>query len=283
MMFRADAEPLSIAAHELVIVRTSVPTIIASDPDTSPIDSWALIASTRTRTMQVGDGDEASVSIHGGRFVFDTESEALLTGSLPALMHVVPGEVSSDRVRMLLALNQSESAAPGPGSEFVVGRLVELLLVELLRSKEGIAQTPRTGLLAGLSDPGLSPGLCTLHSNISKRWTTAKLARVCGKSRSGFSKHFTDVVGLPPMTYLQQWRIAIAKDELRRGTLSVAEIATKVGFRSVSAFGTAFRRALGQSPSRFAASCSPEYTAATAPGRQKPAQRDTRPSVSNMA
>jgi AraC-like DNA-binding protein len=53
---------------------------------------------------------------------------------------------------------------------------------------------------------------------------------------------------------LLRWRLALAKDELRRGRLSLSEIALAVGFQSASAFNTAFSRATGLSPRRYALS-----------------------------
>ncbi len=59
------------------------------------------------------------------------------------------------------------------------------------------------------------------------------------------------IVGVGPIEYLQQWRIALAKDELRRGTSSVGEIALAIRFLSGSAFSTAFTRTVGCSPRHF--------------------------------
>ena len=56
---------------------------------------------------------------------------------------------------------------------------------------------------------------------------------------------------ISPIEYLQQWRIALAKDALRRGDTTVGAIALNTGFQSASAFSTAFKRAVGCSPSRY--------------------------------
>jgi hypothetical protein len=75
------------------------------------------------------------VTIDGGRFVFDTANEGLLRGMLPSLVHVASGDTSSWRVRFLLKMNERESLQPGPGSEFGIARLRELILVEILRNR----------------------------------------------------------------------------------------------------------------------------------------------------
>jgi AraC-like DNA-binding protein len=61
-------------------------------------------------------------------------------------------------------------------------------------------------------------------------------------------------VGMPPMEYLLEWRIAIAKDVLLREHTPLAEVAEMIGYQSASAFSVAFSRHAGCSPSGFARS-----------------------------
>jgi AraC-like DNA-binding protein len=67
-----------------------------------------------------------------------------------------------------------------------------------------------------------------------------------------FAERFARTVGMPPMQYLVEWRMAIAKDLLRRDRPPLAEVAGRVGYQSASAFSTAFSRMAGCSPSEFA-------------------------------
>jgi len=83
-------------------------------------------------------------------------------------------------------------------------------------------------------------------------WTVALLARTTALSRSAFFERFTRTVGLPPMEYLLAWRMAVAKDLLRREDLALAEVAERVGYGSASTFSTAFSRHVGRSPGRYA-------------------------------
>ena len=53
------------------------------------------------------------------------------------------------------------------------------------------------------------------------------------------------------MEYLMAWRMAVAKDLLRREDTSVGEVAERVGYGSGSTFSTAFSRHVGQSPRRY--------------------------------
>ncbi len=253
-LMRPRVAPVHLQPDDFVLVRTSTPFTLTSDPSLEPEDSERLIAARKDTRLKLGQGTRSTVVLRGGRFVFDTANEELLTGLLPSLVHVKAGDTSSLRVRALLKMNETESLQPGPASEFIVVRLMELILVEILRSEELRLNQKAKGLLAGLRDPITARSLSAMHRDIAEGWTVSGLARLCGVSRSTFAARFRTLMGMGPIEYLSQWRIAVAKDELRRGKRSIGEIAFTIGFQSSSAFSTAFTRAVGCSPKRFAAS-----------------------------
>ena len=156
-------------------------------------------------------------------------------------------------------MNASEAAGAEPGRAFVIARLMELLFVDILRGQGRHVGTKHVGLLAGLADPITAKALHVLHGDLRHDWTVADLARRSGMSRSRFAVRFHERLGVSPIRYLLDWRMALAKDELRKGVHSISEIAFLVGFRSVSAFSTAFRRTVGYSPRRYAESLSDQY------------------------
>ncbi len=250
-LVRPDHEPLRLRADDFVLIRTSTPFDIVSEVGVEPSDSEAIIKGPGS-AVTLGEGTSPTTILRGGRFVFDTANEQLLTGLLPTVVHIAAAAEGAERLRTLLRMNERESVAPGPGSDFVITRLMELVLVEILRGGASAPDATQPGLVAGLADPVLARALIALHHDVSLSWTTAKLARFCGLSRSSLASRFAKLVGLGPIEYLQRWRMAIAKDELRRGERNVGEIALSVGFRSASAFSTAFTRAVGCSPRRFA-------------------------------
>ena len=79
----------------------------------------------------------------GGSFLFDSADPGLLVSLLPRVVHVR----DSIRLSQLVQMMGEESAAQEPGSEFVMSRLVELLLVEGMRSASTGSAPP--GLLWG--------------------------------------------------------------------------------------------------------------------------------------
>jgi AraC-like DNA-binding protein len=145
-------------------------------------------------------------------------------------------------------MNEIEARQPGPASEFVIVRLVELVLVEILRT----GPLRAGGEATGLADRVAAKALAAMHRDVARDWTVDALARLCGVSRSTFAARFRAVVGMAPIDYLLQWRMALAKDALSLGAKSVGAIALSIGFQSSSAFTTAFTRAVGCSPTRFA-------------------------------
>ena len=252
LLTRPDIEPVTLQAGDFALVRTSTPFTLTSDPSHEPEDSETIVATTGKTAMRLGDNTGPCTVLRGGRFVFDTANEEMLTALLPPLVHVSAGDNSSERLHTLLSLNESESSKPGPGSGFVIARLMDLILVEILRSEVLQLRPAQSGLFAGLADPVLAVALSAMHEHTAKAWTVGELARRCGTSRSAFATRFRTTVGVGPIEYLQRWRLAVAKDELRRTNRSVSEIALAIGFQSGSAFSTAFTRAVGCSPSRYA-------------------------------
>ncbi len=188
----------------------------------------------------------ADVRMLGGYFEFDSPDQALLASLLPAVLHVT----AVPRLTTLVQLVADESKRKLAGRELVLTRLVEVLLIEALRSSAG-ESTP-SGLLRGLSDARLAPAIRRMHSHLGRSWTVAQLAKTAGLSRSAFFEHFTRTVGMPPMEYLLAWRMAVARDLLRRQGLPIVEVAERIGYSSASTFSTAFSRHVGEPPRRYA-------------------------------
>jgi AraC-like DNA-binding protein len=188
----------------------------------------------------------ADVRLLGGYFVFGSPDAALLVSLLPALVHLRGAE----RLSVLVRLVGEEASQHRSGRDLVLARLVEVLLIEALRSTRAYGAPP--GLLRGLADARIAVAIRQMHGDPERSWTVPQLAKEAGLSRSAFFDRFTRAVGVPPMEYLLAWRMALAKDLLRRRELGLAEVASRVGYGSASTFSTAFSRYVGQPPGRYA-------------------------------
>lgn len=197
--------------------------------------------------LRHGDPDAPpEVRLLGGYFVFASPDAALIVSLLPQLVHLR----GQQRLATLVQLVAEESSGQRAGRDLVLDRLAEVLLIEALRASAGAAAAP--GLLRGLADARLAAALRQMHDQPGRAWTMAQLAREAALSRSGFFDRFSRAVGMPPMEYLQAWRMALAKGLLRRGGVTLSDVAERVGYGSASTFSTAFSRHVGQPPGRYA-------------------------------
>ena len=240
-------EVLTLAAGDFVLLPTTPGFILSGFEPATPMLITPDLAPSPDTELRHGDPDgPVSVRLLGGYFTFDVDEAGLLVSLLPAQIQIrdVP------RLSTLVQLLIDESGAQRPGRELVLGRLVEILLVEALRLTPA-ADAP-AGLLRGLGDIRLADAIRSIHAEPARAWTMARLAREAGLSRSAFFERFARNVGVPPMEYLLGWRMALAKDLLRRRDIDLAEIAERVGYGSASTFSTAFSRHVGQPPGRYA-------------------------------
>jgi AraC-like DNA-binding protein len=181
-----------------------------------------------------------------GHLAFDSPDTALLVSLLPGLVQV-RGE---PRLSTLVQLVGDECRAQRPARDVVLEHLLQVMLIEALRSFSGSVAVP--GLLRGLGDPRLAAALRGMHERPAHPWTVGELAREAALSRSVFYERFTRALGSAPMEYLLAWRMARAKRRLREGRGSIADVAAESGYSSASTFTVAFTRHVGASPAKFA-------------------------------
>jgi len=247
---RRAARPLE--AGDYVLLTAPPSWSLAGGKPVTPVDAERVRAGSARRARVVRPGDGPVTRLFGGHFVLDRSNAGLLDNLMPAVVEIRSSAPTATRLRGVLELVDNEAMADRPGRTVILERLLEVMLVEAIRDGASQASEGRTGLLAGLADPQLATALGAFHGEIRRGWTVAQLAAVAGMSRSVFAERFTRVVGLPPIDYVVHWRMAFAKDALRFGRRRLTDVAGDCGYRSVSAFSTAFRRTVGCSPARYA-------------------------------
>ena len=240
-------EPLTLVAGDFVLMPATPGFTLSGlapaapvflDPNLQPQPEGEIRHGTRK-----GPPD---MRILGGYFAFDSPDAALMVSLLSALLHVR----GIARLSLLVQLVREESLAHRPGRELVLGRLIEVLLIEALRGATSEGAPP--GLLRALADTRLAAAMRHMHGEPARAWTVVELAKTAALSRSAFFERFSRAVGVPPMEYLLAWRMAMAKDLLRRSDCALAEVAERVGYSSASTFSTAFSRHVGQAPGHYA-------------------------------
>jgi AraC-like DNA-binding protein len=141
----------------------------------------------------------------------------------------------------------NEAKAARPGNAAMLGRLTELMFMEMLREYMQQLRADQGGWLAGVKDPQVGKALRLLHADPARDWTVEELAREAAVSRSVLAARFADLVGEAPMHYLFNWRMQLAKQMLR-DSRTIQDVALRVGYESEAAFNRAFKRATGAPP-----------------------------------
>jgi AraC-like DNA-binding protein len=249
-------EPVPMRPGDVAVIRGPEPYTVADGPATPwqtiihPGQACTTVDGVPRAQLGVrswGDAVGGGTELITGTYQLASEVSRRLLGALPPML--VQPAAATDRT--LVALLAAEMAGSGPGQELVLDRLLDLLLVSVLRAwlagpSAGVPAWHRAG-----QDPIVGPALRLLHSTPEEPWTVAGLAAKAGVSRSLLARRFTDLVGEPPMAYLTGWRLTLAADLLHAPDATLSSVARQVGYSSAFALSTAFKRERGLSPREY--------------------------------
>lgn len=249
-------EPARLAAGDVAITRGPDPYTVADDPERAPQavihpgqrcttpdgDELTLMRDMGVRTW--GNSPDGATLMLTGTYQMRSETSRRLLDALPSLL-VLPGEAWDSPLVAYLA---EEIARDEPGQEAVLDRLLDLLLIAVLRTWFARAEAEAPGWYRAHGDPVVGPALRLLHNRPAHPWTVAGLAAATGVSRAALARRFQALVGEPPMTFLTSWRLTLAADLLREPGATVGSVAPQVGYGSAFALSTAFKRVRGVSP-----------------------------------
>lgn len=202
-------------------------------------------------TVDYGGGGEPLRMVCG----FVESTELLFAPVFRTLPPLLVESTNNDSVGGPLAATVREIlrlvAAATPGSQAILGRLMELLFVETLRRHVSRLPAGENGWFGALNDPVVGRALHLIHAEPGRPWTVELLAQEVGASRTVLGERFRALLGRPPIDYITAWRIQLAAERLRLGGESIAQIAIAAGYESESSFSRAFRRLTGISPGRW--------------------------------
>lgn len=241
--------PTPVLGGDVLLLRAS-PHHLASAPGIRTVPLGDLLGDpAASRSVQVGGpADGPAAEFCCGAYVFDGDLSRPLIDALPDLIRLRPPAGSP--LRLTIDLLAAEMTIDGPGRQTLLDRLLDVALVQALRLWfRDAVQVP--GWLRAMDDPALAAALRVIHGEPDRAWTVADLATVAALSRSNFARRFTDVLGVPPLQYLTEWRIALAKERLRDTRDGLATIARAVGYGSEFSFASAFKRHVGTAPGRW--------------------------------
>jgi AraC-like DNA-binding protein len=251
-----DGERVRMGPGDVAIMRGPDPYVFADDPAT-PIQAVVdpgqvcrtpdgvevpIMEVQGVRSWgNVADGETVVVT---GSYALDGEVSLRLLRALPRLLVLAADEWSCPLVPLL----SDEIVKDEPGQEAVLDRLLDLLLIAVLRAWFARPEAQAPAWYRANGDPIVGPALRLLHHEPAKPWTVASLADAVGVSRATLARRFAELVGEPPMAFLTDWRIALAADLLREPGATIASVAEQVGYSSAFALSAAFKRVRGISP-----------------------------------
>jgi AraC-like DNA-binding protein len=248
MRYMVDESPLIVEAGDFLLI-PAMSKFSVSSFEVPADHEWQ----TEPALLENGEHRNGLLSVDAdvrtlvGFCHLTSPDSALLLTLLPKLVHI-RGDL---RLSALVQLVIDESRSQRPAREVVLERLLEVLLIEALRSSNNAGASP--GLLRGLADIRLANAIRCIHESPEQPWTVALLAKASALSRSTFFERFSTALGVTPMDYLLSWRMALARNFLERKK-SIAEVAALVGYSSSSTFTVAFTRHTGMPPGQYSKS-----------------------------
>ncbi|MBT4042736.1 MAG: AraC family transcriptional regulator [Rhodospirillaceae bacterium] len=223
---------------------------LADSPATSTRPGIEVLSAIQSGQKPFPDG-ETTARLLCGHFEFDRTMKHPFVGDLPRLIHIKStSNGQPDWLKAITPMLVGNMGAEQPGTNTIVERLAEVLLIQVLRSYF-LDQSGEHGFLAALGDRHINDALKFIHVGAERDITLAEVAKAVGLSRSSLATRFKELVGDTPMNYLTSWRMLKAREILQSGSVPLLEVAERVGYTSESAFSRAFKRQHGQSPGAF--------------------------------
>ncbi len=249
-------EPVRIGPGDLVVLRGPDSYTVADEPTTAPQivihpgqrcttptgEPLTLARDLGVRTWGT-DPHGASVMLSG---TYETAGEISrrLLDALPPVAVLPAAQFDTPLLPMLA----DEVVRDAPGQEVVLDRMLDLLLITVLRAWFSRSEAQAPAWYRAQADPVVGRAIRMLQNDPARPWTVAVLAGALGVSRAALARRFSELVGEPPMTFLAGWRLALAADLLLEPGATVVSVARKVGYGSAFALSAAFKRVRGVSP-----------------------------------
>jgi AraC-like DNA-binding protein len=248
--------PVRLARGDVAVTRGPDPYTVADEPGTPPQvlilpgqrcvapDGSELAEKLELGVRTWGNSADGATQLLTGTYQFDGEVSRRLLRALPALLVLRDDQWDCPLVPLLA----DEIVKDDPGQEAVLDRLLDLLLIAVLRAWFARPEAAAPAWYRAYGDPVVGHALRLLHHNPAHAWTVAELAGATGISRAALARRFNELVGEPPMSFLTGWRIALAADLLLEPGATVGSVAAQVGYGSPFALSAAFKRIRGVSP-----------------------------------
>jgi AraC-like DNA-binding protein len=247
-----------VLAGDLVLVRGPSSQHMAHAPgaDVVPFDGHPASGQPGGALhMDFGSSSGHPTTFFCGAYRFDGDLCGGLLAGLPDLTVVRPRAGSG--LRATFDVFAGELLQQAPGQQALLDSLLDVILVQALREQLAADLEAAPAWFRAMADPGIGAALRAIHAEPQRPWTVAGLAAEASLSRASFARRFTRLLGLAPLTYVTNWRMALAREQLRVGEAGLAAVAHSLGYATEFSFAAAFKRHHGVAPGRWRATAKP--------------------------
>lgn len=244
VLSHADGSVESLSSGDLVLYPTGAPHVI-SDSVESPVQAGREVVGAVLEGVPVFSDGGRRTRLICGHFSYDLSYQHPLVSELPDRLVLRSSDIlGAETLLSLLRLIIRETNQPTIGSQTIVQRLSDAILVAILRAHIAEAE-PARGFYAALRDPRLAQCISAIHEAFPETPSLEMLARTAGMSRSALALAFRRHLAFGPGEYAIRWKLLNAAQMLSKGDDPIEVISFACGYHSPSSFSRAFRKFFG--------------------------------------
>jgi len=238
---------------DIAIIPNGLSQSLSSATDMHPVALECILKDNPIENgkLHYGNGS-VSANLLCGYCCFDDAIDHPVLTALPALIMIQAEDFKNDPGSIMpLIFLSLEAELEAPGMTGILSRMLEVIFIQTVRRITLNNESNQGGFIAALSDQKLSKALNAIHNQPQNGWTIESLSQQAGMSRARFADKFTNVVGVPPISYLTTWRLMISRTLLSNTILDIEEIAIRCGYSSASSFSRRFKQTFKIGPGAY--------------------------------
>jgi len=244
-----DAEPITLLQGDLIFIPKRNYYQIKSSEEVEAVtlneelNRLAKITDTKNKQM---------TNMICGAYELKSNMSLPFFSLLPKYFHLTSEQInSSAELSSIVQILRKEDSDKNIGGELIIARLLDILLILIVRVWLDTSNDESIGWLLGTLDTEVGEVLSIIHERPQERITIESLAKETAMSRTKLLNKFTKIVGISPIQYLTNWRIDLSKQLLTSTDLSIFEISHSVGYESEASFGRVFKKIERMPPGQY--------------------------------